>query len=355
MTAQFDNAAPGSVTIPNVGKLIDDDLDVSHDADGYVYVDIDETYPITPTVVPGIVKSVDAGSVNVRAQTRYSLPKQAAQTITPKSTAQQIASGKFLTGTQTIEAVTHNLSASDLKQGVTVKIGTATDDDSVATIVGTRAYNPFGDELTLLESYASESWLLKNTSYNGWAPSTTAKTIVSSATKSSTQVLDLDQYEYLIKWIVTANIAYASGTTKKGAPVKQITVLYQHIHRKPSSFSNLSDEIDNYNYCVTLFTAPLMDYYDTSGSHKVAWTGSYGFYGAATAATFSSSTSLTPTLTVKRPAMTARCSTTYFTTTMAAAVDQNTSTMSCRGYLYRMKKGSFGRAAYDDVIEEYNA
>ena len=66
------------------------------------------------------------------------IQSQAAQTITPTNTAQTIAAGKYLAGTQTIEAVTTtNLSAANIVSGVTVKVGTATDDDSVASVTGT--------------------------------------------------------------------------------------------------------------------------------------------------------------------------------------------------------------------------
>lgn len=63
---------------------------------------------------------------------------QAAQTITPTSQDQTIQAGKYLSGAQTIEGVVcENLSPENIADGVTVKIGTATDDDSVALVVGT--------------------------------------------------------------------------------------------------------------------------------------------------------------------------------------------------------------------------
>ena len=63
---------------------------------------------------------------------------QAAQTITPTGTAQTIAAGKYLVGAQTVEAVVcDNLTAANIVSGVTVKVGTASDDDSVASVTGT--------------------------------------------------------------------------------------------------------------------------------------------------------------------------------------------------------------------------
>lgn len=66
------------------------------------------------------------------------VPTQAAQTIHPSTSVQTIASGKYLTGDQTIEAVTTtNLTAANIKSGVVVKVGSATDDDSVLSLTGT--------------------------------------------------------------------------------------------------------------------------------------------------------------------------------------------------------------------------
>ena len=173
-------------------------------------------------------------------------------------------------------------------------------------------YNPFGEAAELISTYAKTTYVLKDTLYN-------------------------------------------SGTTLSGAVVHQVTGIWQYIYRKPSNFTNIASKTNNYNYCTTIFTAPLMDYYDTSNAHKLSYTGSYGFYGVATAHTFSNSSSLTPNLTIKRPTLNARCSNSYFTTTMAAAVDKTNSTMAVWGYLYRCKKGSFGRAVWDDLITVYNS
>ena len=60
-----------------------------------------------------------------------------AATYTPTSADQTISSGQYLSGIQTIEGIVcTNLSSSNIANGVVVKIGTATDDDSVASVTG---------------------------------------------------------------------------------------------------------------------------------------------------------------------------------------------------------------------------
>lgn len=215
-------------------------------------------------------------------------------------------------------------------------------------------YNPLGEQAELVASYPKQSFILKNTAYNGWTPSTTAKSIQATASLG-TYSADFGEYEYFTKFITDAKIAYATGTSKAGAPVRQVTECFQYMYRKPNTLAYVGSLTDSTNYCTTIFTSGLCDYYNTSGNEALAWTASYGFYGAGSAHTFASTSNTSTTITIKRPVLTARCSTTYFTTTMGAAVDQDTSTMEVWGYLYRCKKGSFGWAAWRDLIAVYNA
>ena len=63
---------------------------------------------------------------------------QAAQMIYPSSSDQTIASGKYLTGAQTIKGVTTtNLSAGNIKKDVVVEVGDSADPDRILSITGT--------------------------------------------------------------------------------------------------------------------------------------------------------------------------------------------------------------------------
>lgn len=92
---------------------------------------------ITPDSGYDGLSQVSVGAIS-SSYVGSNVPRQVAQTITPTTTDQTIASGKYLTGTQTIEGIVcTNLTAANIANGVTVKIGTATDDDSVASVTGT--------------------------------------------------------------------------------------------------------------------------------------------------------------------------------------------------------------------------
>ena len=97
---------------------------------------LSKTVSNTPQVTAGYVSSGTAGNSSVSLTA--SVTTQAAQTIYPSSSQQTIASGRYLTGTQTIAPVTTtNLTAGNIKSGVVVQVGDASDPDRVTSVTGT--------------------------------------------------------------------------------------------------------------------------------------------------------------------------------------------------------------------------
>ena len=97
---------------------------------------LSKTVSNTPQVTAGYVASGTAGNSNVSLTA--SITTQAAQTIYPSSSDQTISSGRYLTGTQTIKGVTtSNLTADNIKSGVTVTVGDSSDADRVLSVTGT--------------------------------------------------------------------------------------------------------------------------------------------------------------------------------------------------------------------------
>ena len=113
---------------------------------------LSKTISVTPNVTTsGYVSSGTAGNSNVSLTA--SVTTQAAQTIHPSTTQQTIASGRYLTGTQTIAPVTMtNLTADNIKSGVTVQIGDASDSDRVASVTGTYSGGGGSKNVQVLQS-----------------------------------------------------------------------------------------------------------------------------------------------------------------------------------------------------------
>ena len=74
---------------------------------------------VTPTIVSGYVTQGTAGKISTAGNVTYQLTSQPAQTITPTTSNQTIASGTYLTGSQTILGDV-NLVPSNIKSGVSI-------------------------------------------------------------------------------------------------------------------------------------------------------------------------------------------------------------------------------------------
>ena len=311
-----------------------------------------------------------------------------ASTITPTSADIVIGSANtMLEGAQTIEGIVcTNLLASNIASGVTVKIGTASDDDSVASVTGTYQggitptgtitlssnttgvdvapyafadvavpWTWMGEEPTVVNSsFYSDSYLLGSTSYNGWAGSTTAKIIVASASAGTFVASAMNEYEYLINWQMDVSCTLKSTATTKAIPIRECANVWQLVTRRPSSLGNISSDNFNGNTAYTYFTAPWLKYYNTSGSSTYTWSNSYGIYGTVQTPTFSSTTADSPTVTLKTPIWYARCSSTYFATGRVGDIDQTETTLKRTCKIYRVKKGTPPKEMYEGLVSIIN-
>lgn len=97
---------------------------------------LSKTVSNTPQVSAGYVSSGTAGNSSVSLTANVTT--KAAATIYPSASDQSIASGTYLTGAQTIKGVTYsNLTADNIKNGVTVTVGDSADADRILSITGT--------------------------------------------------------------------------------------------------------------------------------------------------------------------------------------------------------------------------
>lgn len=127
----------GSATTPATTITSNPTISVNSST-GVITASNSKTQDVTPTVSAGFVTSGTAGTITVSGSNTSNLTTQAAQTIYPSTSDQTIASGKYLTGTQTVKGVLlTNLSAGNIKKDVVVKVGDSADDDRVTSVTGT--------------------------------------------------------------------------------------------------------------------------------------------------------------------------------------------------------------------------
>ena len=109
--------ASGSASTPETSITANPTISVS--SGGLITASVSGSQSVTPTVSAGYVSSGTAGTVMVSGSNTSQLTTQAAQTITPTTTNQTIASGKYLTGTQTILG-SENLLPENIKKDVPI-------------------------------------------------------------------------------------------------------------------------------------------------------------------------------------------------------------------------------------------
>ena len=116
-----------------------------------------------------------------------SITSKAAATYYTSTTDQTISSGQYLSGDQTIKAVTTtNITAANVKYGVTAEVGDSADSDRVLTVTGTFTATPSGKTaVTAAAMRSGYSGFINGTQVDGTMPDTSV-TVTASNTGMST-------------------------------------------------------------------------------------------------------------------------------------------------------------------------
>lgn len=138
-TEDVTNYASAEITVPSgsaatPATAITANPTISVSSTGLITASVSGSQSVTPSVSAGYVSSGTAGTVSVSGSNTSQLTTQAAQTITPTTTDQTIASGKYLTGAQTIKGDA-NLVAANIADGVTIFGVTGTHQGGGGTLI----------------------------------------------------------------------------------------------------------------------------------------------------------------------------------------------------------------------------
>lgn len=113
------NAMPsGSATMPNAVAVAPQAATIENST-GKVTSTVDVYWSTRPIVSPGYIEQGTIGSVHISGSKTTQLLTKSAQTYTPTTSNQTIASGRWLTGTQTILGDA-NLAAGNIKKDVSI-------------------------------------------------------------------------------------------------------------------------------------------------------------------------------------------------------------------------------------------
>jgi len=323
---------------------------------GLISVDCAGWTSCKPLSTAGYTADVDTAANIQLVGTRTSqLDTQAAQTITPTTEDQTIRTGKYLTGEQTVKGDPYLLPG-NIKSGVTIfnTVGTyvgGTGSNLIArTITENGTYNASDEgadgfssivanvNLVHVGTLPTKTYKLSDTAYNTWTPSTTAKVVLVTQEAGTFTATDITNHEYFVRIRGYIDVQYISGTTNgKGLFKFCCFENWNAITRRASNAANLNSGTMNANISEAITTSYLNKYYN--GGWVAIYTSANGFYPTNTAQTISSTSATSPTITVKTPAINAKCNATYFATSYASKVDKEASTIKFVFDIYRADVG----------------
>ncbi len=193
------------------------------------------------------------------------------------------------------------------------------------------AYGWIGTDVEYVGKLYEWNGTLGDTTYSSWTPSTSTGTVLASASNVASLTIPdrtKETYYFLGRWGI--NFAYNSGTSMTYAPTKWTAAGLYEFYNYPSNIAQyLSGEYPNYS-SMSAFVQYILFYYNSSGTLNYS-SNSYGPAYSTTGITVGMSTSGNQTtLNFTRPALSAKCSTSYFTTDRAADIDTANSTIKYR-------------------------
>lgn len=215
--------------------------------------------------------------------------------------------------------------ASDVAQGKTFFLADGTEATGTASGGGGgETWNWMGRNPTLIQRW-TENVALADTDFATWTPSTTAKTIL-DARIAGTFAANMAEYDYVLLSKTYVDVVYLDSGTVKGSLIRQATVRGLELGRNASNASAMSRTFDT-NIAIAIGSRALLDYHSSATVKSSYWgTSYYGLYANAMETTvntiFSSTSSDTPTITVRYPSLAARCSSTYYTQGRATVTNQ---------------------------------
>lgn len=212
-----------------------------------------------------------------------------------------------------------------------------------------------GYETELVKTVSPITTKLKDTDFNSWTPSTTAKVILASVNAGTYTATDMETYNYIHVWDMKIPVVYTGSPTDKARPLLSVGCLVQTVFRRPGSWATIQSETFNTNVTGQTNLTSFLRYWNspTSGSPTLTytWSASYGFYYTQTASAISSTSVASPTITLKTPTVTARCSTTYMSTANAALIDKDNTVVSISCKVYRVRADSYTMGFYRHIID----
>ena len=273
------------------------------------------------------------------------------ETSDADATAADIANGKkaYVNGSLIIGSATAPvLTTKSITQNGTYNASSDSADGYSSVTVnvsggGGDSWSWMGKNPTKVHTFTPEHVLFKDNGIASWTYSTSSTTIEAVSDYSTTVQCDLVNYDYV--QVVKYRVHFDYGESTPNAAVQDYaSTITSYVYGYCSNYNAISTEVPNYPTSNTGPSDNYIYYINSSGVIAGAHGSNYGLYmSTGTAATLSPTTSATPAATFKRPALSARGSSTYFSQAAFNALDMNNSYFDVICEIWRVDRGTSDR------------
>lgn len=220
------------------------------------------------------------------------------------------------------------------------------------TKISDNKYGWIGPDAQYVGKLYEWSGTLNDTTYSTFAASSTptsSQTILTSASSvANFTIPDRTQEAYYVLTRWGMNFVYNSGATMIATPVSYSFAGIYDYYNYPNNTEMLNGLSTFSSYTsATLYTMNCLQYYNTSGT--LTWN-QVGYGPAYCNSSASWSTSISGnrvTVNLNRPAVSARCSASYFATDRISEINTAQSTIKCRLDLFK------GPIQYEEIQRKY--
>lgn len=188
---------------------------------------------------------------------------------------------------------------------------------------------------------------LKDTAFNTWTPSTTATDIVAS-TSLSRITLPTTTYDHIVytKW--HTHFEYGTGVQQKNLIEDYYAMAAMVVYGYASNLTNMTAGTCNQVTYAAPGLSQYLFYLNNSGIKTMSRGNRYGVYVSAVPSVTTTTTSITP----NTPLVKARCSTSFFSTASASAVDKNASYYEYTMEVWQVDQGTTPQTAGQNIIRD---
>lgn len=225
--------------------------------------------------------------------------------------------------------------ASDVATGKYFYTADGTKTAGTASGGGGDSWSAYGKNPTLVQTALNEKVYLKDTPFASWTPTTTSTKMSDVSDLTSYTTPSFNNYDYVGVYKVHTHFEYGVGATNTAKLEDSYYTAICFVVGDYTSYEAVESYTANTTAVSSTNAKIGLLYYGSTG--VLSWgTSFYGYYVYS----FTNPTAALSSITLKKPQMNARCSSSTFSTANASAVDMDNSYCEMKIELWQVDRGT---------------